>query len=434
MQVRDTAAWCIGRVCDSCEEVVTRQEILAISSLAKASYDVACRQGTDNTGEPESYILTPCFEAMINELLKATDRADAHVSNLRIAAFETLMELIKNSPKDCYEVVQKTTLVVLKKLEQLLNMENSVESSSHKSQLRDLESLLCATLQSVLRKIRSEDIPFIGDAIMTGLIQIMQRCAGKESGGVMEDALMAVSTLVEALGNRFANYLDAFKPYLVAGLRNHEEAQVCSAAIGVLADLCRAMETGLTPYLDEFMELLSQIVQSSIVNRDVKPSVLSCFGDIALAIGPGFNRYFDHVMDFLLMAANSTQDLDPDDYDKVEYVEQLLESCVEAYTGIVQGMRNSNSELQLVAQHLPAMLQLVNTIASRTSPESLIGVAAGLVGDLVTSFGSVVLPSVDSHPVSAMLTRGRRSKSARTKSLAVWATKEIRKLKAISTS
>lgn len=61
-------------------------------------------------------------------------------------------------------------------------------------------------------------------------------------------------------------------------------------------------------------------------------------------------------------------------------MEQLLESCVEAYTGIVQGMRNSNSELQLVAQHLPAMLQLVNTIASRTSPESLIGVAAGLVG------------------------------------------------------
>lgn len=28
LQVRDTAAWCIGRVCDSCEEVVIRQEIL----------------------------------------------------------------------------------------------------------------------------------------------------------------------------------------------------------------------------------------------------------------------------------------------------------------------------------------------------------------------------------------------------------------------
>lgn len=44
-----------------------------------------------------------------------------------------------------------------------------------KSQLRDLESLLCATLQSVLRKMRPEDTPYIGDAIMQGLLQIMQR-------------------------------------------------------------------------------------------------------------------------------------------------------------------------------------------------------------------------------------------------------------------
>ncbi|VDK31447.1 unnamed protein product [Anisakis simplex] len=131
--------------------------------------------------------MSSCFEAMISELIKATDRADAHISNLRIAAFETLMELIKNSPKDCYPVVQSTTIVMLKKLEQLLNIENSLETTSDKallffyccvtsiSQLRDLESLLCATLQSVLRKMREEDIPLIGDAIMQGLLQIMQR-------------------------------------------------------------------------------------------------------------------------------------------------------------------------------------------------------------------------------------------------------------------
>lgn len=64
-----------------------------------------------------------------------------------------------------------------------------------------------------------------------------------------------------ALGNKFLNYLDVFKPYLTAGLGNHEEAQVCSAAIGVLADLCRALEGNIAPYLDEFMSLLFQIVQ-----------------------------------------------------------------------------------------------------------------------------------------------------------------------------
>ncbi len=36
------------------------------------------------------------------------------MSNLRIAAYETLMELIKNSPKDCYPIVQQTTIIILK--------------------------------------------------------------------------------------------------------------------------------------------------------------------------------------------------------------------------------------------------------------------------------------------------------------------------------
>ncbi|VDM39749.1 unnamed protein product [Toxocara canis] len=454
LQVRDTAAWCIGRVCDTCEEVVIRQQILtpllpalsnalqqeprvasnvcwAISSLAKAAYDMACQMGTDYSGQPETYILSPCFEAMISELIKATDRADAHMSNLRIAAFETLMELIKNSPKDCYPVVQNTTVVMLKKLEQLLNIENSLETSSDKSQLRDLESLLCATLQSVLRKMREEDTPLIGDAIMQGLLQIMQRCAGKECGGVMEDALMAVSTLIEALGNKFLTYLEIFKPYLTAGLRNHEEAQVCSAAIGVLADLCRALEGNLAPHLDEFMALLFQIVQSDKVDTTVKPAVLSCFGDVALAIGPSFSRYYEYVMSILLMAVSSAKVEDREDYDKVEYVEQLRESCIEAYTGIVQGMRTSQNELAMLASQTPHMLNLVELIATSDSVEdSLVGAASGLIGDLVTSFGVAILPSVDNQHIAALLTRGRRSKTAKTKSLAMWATKEIRKLKA----
>lgn len=54
------------------------------------------------------------------------------MSNLRIAAYETLMELIKNSPKDCYPVVQDTLVVVLNKLGDLLNKDNSFASASEK--------------------------------------------------------------------------------------------------------------------------------------------------------------------------------------------------------------------------------------------------------------------------------------------------------------
>ncbi|EFP12305.1 hypothetical protein CRE_23223 [Caenorhabditis remanei] len=53
---------------------------------------------------------------MVNELIKITDRADGNQSNLRITAYEALMELIKHSPKDCYSAVRNTTVVILKVL------------------------------------------------------------------------------------------------------------------------------------------------------------------------------------------------------------------------------------------------------------------------------------------------------------------------------
>ena len=57
---------------------------------------------------------------------------------------------------------------------------------------------LAAAVQSVLRKVTPEDIPKISDPIMTALLQMLSTSSGKV-GGVQEDALLAVSTLIEGL-------------------------------------------------------------------------------------------------------------------------------------------------------------------------------------------------------------------------------------------
>ena len=59
-------------------------------------------------------------------------RPDGHQNNLRSAAYEALMEIVKNSAKDCYPAVQKTTLVIMERLQQVLQMEvgRLVEMSS----------------------------------------------------------------------------------------------------------------------------------------------------------------------------------------------------------------------------------------------------------------------------------------------------------------
>lgn len=63
---------------------------------------------------------------------------------------------------------------------------------------------------------------------------------------------------------------------------------MCSVTVGVLGDICRAIEEQILPYCDRIMLLLVQNLQSPEVHRNIKPQILSAFGDVALAIGDKF--------------------------------------------------------------------------------------------------------------------------------------------------
>merc|ERR1719242_2341938 len=307
--VKDTAAWTIGRVCEMNSEAAINENYLqpllealvaslsaeprvaanvcwAFTSLAEAAYEAAEENSEDT---PQTYCLSRFFDPIVQKLLETTDRPDAATANLRSAAYEALMEMIKNSPKDCYSTVQKTIMVVLERLQQVLQMESRIQSMTERAQYNDLQSLLCATLQSVLRKVEPQDAPLISDNIMRALLQMFQSSVNNKTGGVQEDALMAVGTLVEALGEGFNKYMEAFKPFFLVGLKNTAEYQVCHAAVGLVGDICRALSSTIIPYCDEIMTVLLENLSNNEVYRLVKPQILSVFGDVALAVGSYFN-------------------------------------------------------------------------------------------------------------------------------------------------
>ncbi|KAK2181291.1 hypothetical protein NP493_402g02041 [Ridgeia piscesae] len=453
--VRDTAAWTVGRLCEIIPEAVINEQHLtpmlhalvegltadprvaanvcwAFSSLAEAAYEAT--EVADDQTEPETYCLSSYFEPIVQKLLETTDRPDGSQRNLRSAAYEALMEMVKNSPKDCYVTVQKTTMVILERLQRVLQMESHIQSTSDRVQYNDLQSLLCATLQSVLRKVAPEDAPQISDPIMTALLQMLQTSSGK-SGGVQEDALLAVSTLVEVLGDNFLKYMEAFKPFLAIGLKNHEEHQVCLAAVGLTGDICRGLSNKVLPYCDDIMVMLLENLGNDQVHRSVKPQILSVFGDIALAIGPEFKKYLDVVLNTLQQASQA--EVVRTDYDMIDYLNELREGCLEAYTGIVQGLKGDtepiNPDVNLVKPFVPHMLQFISHIAvDEDHSDSVIAASCGLIGDLVTAFKADILPEVEKEPIVNLLTKGRRSKTGKTKTLATWSTREIRKLKNVS--
>jgi len=289
----------------------------------------------------------------------------------------------------------------------------------------------------VLRKVEPAHAPAISDTIMTALLQMFQSSTQTRAGGVQEDALMAVSTLVEVLGDGFLKYLDAFKPYLIIGLKNIAEYQVCHASVGLVGDICRALGNQVTLFSDEIMEVLMSNLSDNSVHRTVKPQILSVFGDIALAVGPGFVKYLDLVMTTLMQASQCQ--VDRSDFDMIDYLNELREGCLEAYTGIIQGLKGDgpagSAELLRVQAHIPYVVQFITVVAQDSEhSDASVAASAGLIGDLCTAFGRDIVTLLDVEPISELLTQGRRSKTTKTKSLSTWATKEIRKLKnAVST-
>jgi len=97
-------------------------------------------------------------------------------------------------------------------------------------------------------------------------------------------------------------------PYLATALQAQEETQLCSIAVGLIGDICRALGPQSVQYCDEFMNALLKNLQSEFLNRSVKPPILSCFGDIALAIGPAFRPYVETTMQVLEQAGQMRVD------------------------------------------------------------------------------------------------------------------------------
>merc|ERR1719431_761268 len=254
-----------------------------------------------------------------------------------------------------------------------------------------------------------------------------------KAGGVQEDAFLAVGTFVECVGQNFLIYLEVFKPYLIQGLQNRAEYQVCISALGVVGDLCRGIGNHIQPHCDDIMQACIENLADSSVHRFVKPHILSTFGDIALAIGVNFKKYAEIVLATLQQASQAQ--VDKNDFDMVDYLNELRDACLEAYTGIIQGLKgedekNVNEEVNVVKPHLEHIIAFLGQIATDSErTDSLVGASCGLLGDMCTTFGAQMVQAVDNQMFQDLLQEGRRSKTPKTKTLAVWASKTIRNLR-----
>lgn len=79
------------------------------------------------------------------------------------------------------------------------------------------------------------------------------------------------------------------------------------------------------------------------MSNQFKPAILQCFGDIAQAIGPHFEKYLATVADVLQQAATITLG-DNGALELLDYIISLREGIMDAWSGAILALKHGKGE------------------------------------------------------------------------------------------
>lgn len=194
-------------------------------------------------------------------------------------------------------------------------------------------------------------------------------------------------------------------------------------AVGTVGDISRNIEAQIQPYCDEIMNALIDSLKDSTIHRSVKPPVLSCFGDIAMAIGAAYQPYLQFSV-MLLMQASNTR-VPHDDDDLIEYFNLLRESILEAYVGILQGLRDGNLLNQFM-QYVSSVLVFLEDLSNDPNRDDFVlSKAIGLVGDLAQAMGPQIRDQINKQFVAKLLSDGMTSGDPSMAEMSSWASQVV---------
>eukprot|EP00177_Eucheuma_denticulatum_P001623 GFKZ01002918.1.p1 GENE.GFKZ01002918.1~~GFKZ01002918.1.p1 ORF type:complete len:900 (-),score=168.63 GFKZ01002918.1:226-2877(-) len=438
LAVKDTTAWTLARVI-SVDRDTTQAHLRPL---------VECLRGTLSTAESPVLAAHICFaihnlaerfyeeaeeetgplrehvEVLLGGLLQAADRDDASEGHLRVAAYEAVNAIFRSVSKDGIPFVLQCVPIFLEKLRKTLEALPCALSEDDVSDMLEMQGLLCAALSTATQRLNSSQIAPYADAMMEAYLQAFRM---NGSAAAVEEALIAVGPLAEAAGKDFNRYMPHFSPTLGQALSNVTHHQICAIAVSVVSELCRALGKDILNYSDNIAYLLLEALKSSALERSVKPPILSCFGDIAMAVKGSFEKYLKQVMECMKQAAESSvrMEVSPEDYDSQEWILQLREAIFEAYIGIINGLRDEGKQ-ELLTPYVEWILTFCEVIVDNLAqpsdlPDDIIKPVAGLCGDLVEAVPGIKAHLSSKNWLASLVNRGANSPDERTKEVSKWA-------------
>lgn len=410
--VRDTASWALSRVCEFHARVIQQEQklskilsvfckaaksdrpgIAALASQGIGFIATACSSPTEPSSPLDKF-----FQPIVRDLLSATERDDADNANLRLLAFDSITILVQRSSEFNFPLINTLCNNFMGRLQKSFTISDPELRS-------ELQGYLCSVLLVIVQRLDEAIKPHAKN--MLSLFLTIFKNADPEHL-VLEDALMAVGSVANALHQDFKPFVKLLMPFLIRGLEAHEAAAVCAASVGAIGDFFRAVGNEIKPLCDcdKIMRALMDAANDPKVDKGVKPHILSTFGDIALALGEHFNRYLKAVASLLLKAAKAKKR--PDDYDYNAYVDTLRESVLDGFTGIFQSLKDSGKPDSCTPILEEVFTFIVQIGESKSNPSTTELALVGLIGDIASLGSPSILRYVTNPKITNLVKRLQR--------------------------
>lgn len=431
--VRDTLAWTLGRIAMFHPTIVPTKALAPIlgrkltdvprvaSNICWCIQVLAESQEVDFIEAPPTTDLSEFFTAFAEGLLMVSARPDCMEKNLRMSAYNALSVLVAHSGNDCNGHLEQLTQEMLK------HLATSFQTPDPEC---ELQGYICGVLTSIIQRLRGRVQP-AADQMMEQCLKVIQAYKQvKQADVIQEEALLTISALVNVLGAHFEKYMPHFEAHLRVGLQNHEDVTVCLISTRLVGDCCTALQTRVAPYCENFLQILYTNLQNQAVDRRIKATIMSVFGDIAMAVAGDFDKYLAPVVQMLTQASATTIQEGPQQQPAAEewfeYLNSLRQGVLEAYTGIIHGLRDAN-KLHLFKEHVSDVIKLVALIADdKTALDSAVSdstmrAAVEVIGDLVMVFQQELTQYLSGAPfVRQLITFASRIQDPKGQKTVMW--------------
>lgn len=437
LQVKDTVSWCLGRIAELVVDAIDTNTMLPeiMKALVEGLKDhpkvaTNCCWTIINLTEQlcgdhatsDSTILSQYFPTVIPALLEVSSKPDNEHSS-RTSAYEALSTFILFSAANDIPLVSAIATESINRLDSTIEMQTGYQSGRRamtgedKALLEELQANILSLLTNIIRRI-GHDIINVSDSLMTKFLSLLQ--IQTSDSIIEEDIFMAISAIASSIDKSFETYMPSFLPFLTKALEN-VDSPVCNSAIGLVVDISHSLGDSFIPYCQGFMTILGNIISNVNIRRELKPLILSCFGDIASSIGNEFIQYLGVVMGICL-SAQTIQPTD-DTIETEEFVLTLQESVLDTYVGIVAGLHNNPAPL---ANYLPQLFNFLTMIYANPmlcNNDTVYRAAVGLLGDIAQIFQGTPLEYYKQDWITQFLKKAKNNPrySQNTRDTAKWA-------------